>query len=284
MLVLLDLTLAFDTLETNTILPAKLEHYGADKKTIQFFKKYYTGRKSIVQWNGTNSKVTNLHDHGCVQGSVLGPTIYNHYTQDIETKLKKSKLIKFADDNNMVLASRNIKDLIKMTNEELDILAEYTEANSLIINIEKSNYMIFKPKKGIKQDTTDKITIKGKEITRVSSQRYLGIIIDDKLNFKKQAEKLIKKLREATNALRCCRYALNFKAKRTLYFSLFNSHLEYGAYCYQDKLNKIQWQKITKLQKKCIRILFNAKNRTHTGKLFKLADITPADRTFEKEE
>lgn len=44
-----------------------------------------------------------------------------------------------------------------------------------------------------------------------------------------------------------------------------------------------QWQKITKLQKKCIRILFNAKNRTHTGKLFKLADITPADRTFEKE-
>ena len=90
-------------------------------------------------------------------------------------------------------------------------------------------------------------------------------------------------MRESTNALRVCRYALNYKAKRTLYYALFNSHLEYGAYCYQDKLNKSQWQKITKLQKQCIRIIFNAKNTTHTAKLFKLSGITPAEKTYQKE-
>merc|ERR1712001_143663 len=106
-LVLLDLTLAFDTLEVKTILPTKLEHYGSDKKTTEFFKKYYTERSSIVEWNGTKSKVTKLHNHGCVQGSVLGPTIYNLYTREIQAKLKKASLVKFADDNNLIVSSSN---------------------------------------------------------------------------------------------------------------------------------------------------------------------------------
>ena len=94
---------------------------------------------------------------------------------------------------------------------------------------------------------------------------------------------MIQKLRQANNALRVTRYSLSFKAKMLIYHSLFSSHLEYCSIIWQDKLNKKQWDIITKLQKKAIRICFNARNKSHTAPLFKLAKIIPAERIFERD-
>ena len=61
---MIDLTVAFETLCTSEILPAKLTHYGATNKTRDFFKAYFNGRKHFVELpNGTKSKVTNLHNY-----------------------------------------------------------------------------------------------------------------------------------------------------------------------------------------------------------------------------
>ena len=52
---------------------------------------------------------------------------------------------------------------------------------------------------------------------------------------------------------------------------------------YFDKLNKKQTDILNKLQKKAIRLVFNAKMRCHTGKLLKLAEITPIDQIYKCE-
>ena len=65
-------------------------------------------------------------------------------------------------------------------------------------------------------------SISGTDIMRVKEARYLGIILDDKLNFKEQFNKLIKKLKEAINCLICTRNILNWKAKMMLYSALSN--------------------------------------------------------------
>jgi hypothetical protein len=66
-LILLDLTLAFDTIETNEILPAKLKHYGADPLATNLLKEFFTKRSQFVEWNDTKSKTMTLHDHSVVQ-------------------------------------------------------------------------------------------------------------------------------------------------------------------------------------------------------------------------
>ena len=209
----------------------------------------------------------------------------NHYTQDIQNNIKKGTIIKFADDNNLVIGNKKYNSLIETVNFELEKIYQYTKANNLIINSEKSNYMIFKPTKPQNRDQTptNDILINGKPLRKISEARYLGVIIDDKLNFKAHTSKVMKKLREATNALRCTRYSLSYKAKILIYHSLFASHLDYCSIVWHDKLNKKQWNEITKLQKKAIRICFNAKNKSHTAPLFKLAKVTPATKIYERD-
>ena len=50
-----------------------------------------------------------------------------------------------------------------------------------------------------------------------------------------------------------------------------------------DKLKKGQIEKLKSLQKKAIRLIFNAKQKSHTSKLFKLSNITPIQDIYENE-
>ena len=109
--------------------------------------------------------------------------------------------------------------------------------------------MLFKPQRK-KIEIQEKLLIDTTEITRVKNARYLGIIIDEQLNFKAQHAKLVSKLTEAVNALICVRDTLNYRSKIALYNALFKSHLEYCAMVYYDCLKKKQMDKLAKLQKK----------------------------------
>ena len=64
---------------------------------------------------------------------------------------------------------------------------------------------------------------------------------------------------------------------------MFKANLEYGLVTYGDKLNKQQTNELMKLQKKSLRLIFNAKPNVHTKKLYKIANILPADETFKAE-
>lgn len=283
-LIMIDLSIAFETICTNKILPAKLSHYGATEKTVEFFKAYFNERKHFVELpNGTKSKVSNLHNYSCVQGSTLGPKVYNYYTHDLKNTINKENfMICFADDTNLIMSGTNPNELIKKANIELKKINDYLTANKLIINTKKSSYILFKPKRK-KVEIQEKLIIETTEITRVKKARYLGIIIDEKLNFKEQHEKLVSKLTEAVNALICVRNSINYRSKIALYNAIFKSHLEYCAMVYYDCLKKKQMDKLVKLQKKAIRLVFRAPIGAHTGSLFKLADVVPVKNLYRVE-
>ena len=77
MVLMIDLSLAFDTLGTDEILPKKLKFYRADKKAIGFFDGFFCNRKHFTTLKETNSDRIDLFNISCVQGSVVGPQIYN---------------------------------------------------------------------------------------------------------------------------------------------------------------------------------------------------------------
>ena len=280
-LIMIDLTIAFETLCTSEILPAKLSHYGATNNARDFFKAYFMGRRHFVELpNGTKSKVTNLHNYSCVQGSTLGPKVYNYYTNDLKNTIDEENfMICFADDTNLIMSGSNPNELIKKANIELDKINDYLTANKLIINTKKSSYILFKPKRK-KVVIKEKLKIETTEITRVKKARYLGIIIDENLKFKEQHEKLVSKLTEAVNGLICVRNILNYRSKIALYNALFKSHLEYCAMVYYDCLNKKQMDVLAKLQKKAIRLVFRAPIGAHTNQLFKLAEVVPVKNLY----
>ena len=230
-LTLIDLSLAFDTLECETILPAKLKHYGADEKTVSFFRSFFTGRKHFAEWKGASSSPIDLYSHSCVQGSCLGPKIYNLYTQEL-SKITKCECVCFADDTNFILSDKDPNSLIRKVNKELEKADAYMNENTLIINKDKTYYLLFTPKGAKRVEITEKMFIKDTEIKRVNNIRFLGIWLDDKLTFNKQYEILSAKLQNTIRALICTKNTLTYKAKLLVYNALFRSYVDFGAINY----------------------------------------------------
>ena len=281
-LALIDLSIAFDTVECSTTLPTKLKHYGATVTSEAFFKSFFTNRKLYTNWNGTCSTPVDLYNYSCVQGSCLGPIIFNTYTNDLRNATD-SELVCFADDTNVIRSHKDPNQLIRNMNKDLNIIQNYMTENQLMLNKTKSYYLIFKPKGRKKTTITEKIYINGTEIERVSCTRFLGIWIDDELRFRKQYDILYKKLEDTVKALGAVRSLLNYRTKILIYHSLFQSHVNYCAITYFDKLNKTQLANLLQLQKKAIRNIFQTKRNVHTNKLFKLSNITPINRSYETE-
>ena len=98
-------------------------------------------RKQFVHYKHCDSDLLNVC---CVvpQGSILGPQLCIIYMNDICNVSKLFKFILFADDTNLFYCDRNLNELIRRTNTELDKLHVWCAVNRLSINVTKINYMM----------------------------------------------------------------------------------------------------------------------------------------------
>ena len=282
LLLMIDMSIAFETIETSEILPEKLKFYGADVNTVNFFKSFFCKRSHFTEWKGEKSDKIRLFDYSIVQGSVLGPPIFNCYTMDLEN-VSDCSTIRFADDINVIVSDPDPNELIRKANEVLKNLSRYMKANKLLINKTKTSYMMIEPKVPKKVKLTEKLILEEKEVGKVSSARFLGIIIDDKLNFKEQFNQLKEKVNDGVKALMCTRNILNYKAKMLLYHAAIKSHLDYCSITYFDKLGIGQINELYLLQKQAVRLIFRARKRSHTSTLFRLSEIIPVTKQYEME-
>lgn len=130
--------------------------------------------------------------YGTPQGSVLGPLLYILLTNDMPKVLKFCKCIMFADDTTICLSGNNLNLALRKVNEDLQHLMKWFNINSLSLNIEKSCYIIFNNSR--KGDFNWKIKADDKEIKRVSDTKFLGVYIDEFLNWNKHVHHLSMKV------------------------------------------------------------------------------------------
>ena len=140
--------------------------------------------------------------------------------------------------------------------------------NLLHINMSKCCYIHFKPPYESDEtcarvrpfaDETDKsrsIFINGTCIHKVTSTKFLGIIIDDKLNWKPHLKYLTNKLRSITGAICRIRKSVPADLYLKIYKALFESHLTYGITVWGVALKDQPDDKLFIIQKHCIRVLF----------------------------
>ena len=108
-----------------------------------FFKSYLSDRKQYVYCNDTYSNVLDMVC-GVPQGSVLGPTLFLMYVNDMINCIKFSKLQLFADDTITSLSGKNLHVLFNLLKQEIKILMLWFRANKLSLNFDKTFYSIFR--------------------------------------------------------------------------------------------------------------------------------------------
>jgi hypothetical protein len=147
-----DLTKVFDCVD-HDILISKIEKYGITGKGKELIQSYIKGRYQRVLINEkTNHKTTiskwAVNKHGVPQGSVLGPTLFLLYINDLPAVMnKKATPVLFADDTSILFTHTNVVDFCVDNETVLANVSEWFKNNCLALNTEKTRYIHFMTKK-----------------------------------------------------------------------------------------------------------------------------------------
>jgi hypothetical protein len=148
MLVLLDLSAAFDTIDHDILLKRLKNRYGIYGNALKWFKSYISGRSQSVTIKDTVSDKLALK-FGVPQGSKLGPILFNSYIAPVSEVAARNHVAdeKYADDEQLILSFKptllnNQKNAVKKMEKCIMEIREFLHENMLCNNSEKTELLI----------------------------------------------------------------------------------------------------------------------------------------------
>ena len=190
---------------------------------------------------------------GVPQGSVLGPLLFLLYINDLPNISCKLKFFLFADDTNIYYESNDLKEIEKIVNQELKHLSEWLNVNRLALNVKKTNFVIFRSnRKPANHNVT--LILNRKALEQKDHVKYLGIYMDQHLNWKYQISHVSKKVSRGVGILSKLRHFLNTKLLCNIYYCLVYSYLSYGVHAWGSACPSAT-ENLLILQKKAVRII-----------------------------
>ena len=198
LLVLLDLSAAFDTIDHSILLNRLKKNFGINGTALSWFKSYLTNRKLRIHVDGSISKEFALN-HGVPQGSCLGPLLFIIYASDMFSVIDNpsQRAHGYADDTQLYrtlnpnCASNRELEVEEMENC-ISNLRDWMAGSKLKMNNHKTECMLIGTRQQISKVDLNCISVCEKSITPSSNLSNLGILMDTDLTFHEQINKLCK--------------------------------------------------------------------------------------------
>ncbi|XP_050297638.1 probable RNA-directed DNA polymerase from transposon BS isoform X1 [Anthonomus grandis grandis] len=266
--VFVDLRKAFDVVN-HDILLNKLEEMGFRGSALSLIGSYLLNRRQYVHVNNKESNILTFNC-GVPQGSVLGPLLYSLYVLSLWVAGLDAQYYTFADDTVLLYSDNDCDRLVNRVNDDLTKYSQWLLQNNLKINLDKTKYILFKQKN--KTINQVRICLNGATLENVNNIKYLGLTLDENLNWNAHIDYLKSKIILFTGAFYKCKHFLSNAAKYKIYNAYFLSNLRYlipvwGTCC------KYNFQRVEILQSKVLKILFNLDYFMHAGDIFEILKI-----------
>ena len=269
--VFLDFSKAFDTV-VHSILCKKLEKYGIRGNMNKWFQSYLKDRTQFVEVNGVPSRPSTI-SCSVPQGSILGPLCFLIYINDMH-KSSTLNMVHFADDSTAFTTSPDLQNLTLNINSQLENISNWLCANKLSLNVTKSSFTIFTNKP---VGVIPTIKIRNLPIAHVKSTKFLGINLDNKLNFGTHISSVCSKISKSLAVIRKLSRIVPLKVLKTLYTSLTVPHVIYGIEVWGSS-NKTQIKRLINILNKCLKLITGStqhgvSNIYHHNKLLDFNDL-----------
>ena len=168
-------------------------------------------------------RMTNI---GLSQGSVSAPLLFGLYVNYMHRASDRLKFIHFCRRCDYYMSGGNLIRLCADVCDELDLIDDLLEANRLSLNIDKTWFMVHS---NYEYDVNDcDIRIRNVQIKHVRETKFLGLKIDDRLNYNGYVTVLAKQLSLIRGLLFKLSYIIPTVSLRHLYYALFYSRMTYG--------------------------------------------------------
>ena len=134
-----------------------------------WFESYLRNRKQFVSIEGFQSEIKNMS----IPRVRFRPPLFLIYINDLHSAIKYSLVHHFADDTNLLLKNKSLKQLQKHMNVDLKILQNWLKANKIFLNASKTEFILFRHlNKKVNCDL--KIKINGKRLYPSDYVKYFG--------------------------------------------------------------------------------------------------------------
>ena len=162
----------------------------------------------------------------------------------------------FADDTTLYQTHKSLRYLKWSLQEDLKSLLYWFRANKLTLNLDKTSCVLFK-KIGDKSEIS--LNIENICIKSVKEMKFLGLWLDCILNLSSNLSKLFIKLKRNQSMLRQSKNFLNEQARKMVYHSHLESHINYGLLIWGNNASKDQLNKLQRIQTECLKLVAQKK-------------------------
>ena len=200
------------------------------------------------------------------------------YINDISQSSNLVDFHLFADDTSVFYSNKDNQMMEISLNNELHNISNWLKANKLSLNVKKSNVIHINNKRS---DNSQKINlcIESEMIEVKSHAKYLGVLLDDNLNWKAQIQHVNLKISKGLGILAKLRHVVPEKTLRSLYKSFIQPHIDYGSLVW-GSATKSNLTKIAKSTKKAVRIMTFKQKYENTAPLFQKLNLLPLEKNI----
>ena len=291
---LLDQSAAYDLL-SHDILQDKLKLYNFDESSVNWIMSYLQDRTQSVQVESKSSDYISIGNHGVPQGSVLGGLLHLINSNDFPDCHLEGNSVVYVDDDTDVVHESDPENLQSLIQQESGNSAQWLSDNRLCVAGEKSKLLVIGTKQLKRQKCSQEmsITINGKLIHESSSEKLLGLVVNNELTWKSHLygdqnnEGLISKLSKRVGILKHLSKYMSRSRLKEFASAMFYSTLSYclpvfghvfGLNEYKEKNSRYTSftmsdnRKLQVLQNSVNRILTGAGRETSTSSLLEMTD------------